>query len=76
MTQAKKDENELLETIAELEENLAAKEEERILKNINKLDTKPCSPPAQSAKQILLFSYKAWCIVHIFYFNSVTLLSS
>jgi len=36
MTQAKKDENGLLETIAKLEENLAAKEKERVLKNINK----------------------------------------
>jgi hypothetical protein len=36
MTEAKKDENELLETIAKLEENLANKEKERTLKNMNK----------------------------------------
>merc|ERR1719359_599630 len=36
MTGAKADENELLETIAKIEENLAAKEKERVLKTMNK----------------------------------------
>merc|ERR1719261_852158 len=36
MTEAKADENKLLETIADLEANLAAKEKERTLQNMNK----------------------------------------
>jgi len=57
MTQAKKDENGLLDTIATLEDNLAKKEKERTLKNLNK----EADEKERKAAEDYLLSIKPGC---------------